>query len=114
MNNQPHHFEIIDNQVNIRLYGDLHGDRAAIFREQALLYIEQGYQDFNVNLSEVSDINSTGLGALVNIQKKIQQCGGQVTLHNLQDSVKTAFQRTRLYKAFVISEIPEIDPLTLQ
>ena len=97
-----HHFEVIGNHVKIRLSGGLLGDRAAIFREKTLHYIEQGYQDFTVNLTEVDDINSTGLGALVNIQKRIQQNGGRVTLHGLQESVRLAFQRTRLHKAFAI------------
>ncbi|HWR38961.1 MAG TPA: STAS domain-containing protein [Patescibacteria group bacterium] len=104
---QLHHFEVDGDQVNIHLVGDLLGDRAAIFREKTLQYIEQGFQHFTVNLEAVDDINSTGLGALVNIQKRIRQNGGHVTLHGLQGSVRTAFQRTRLHKAFSITETPE-------
>ena len=103
---QIHQFEILGDQVQVHLQGELCGDRAAVFREKTLRYLEQGYQDFAVHLTQVNEINSTGLGALINLQKRIHQNGGQVVLYGLQGNVWTAFQRTRLHKAFQISALP--------
>ena len=50
----------------------------------------------------MSGINSTGLGMLVNIQKRALQNGGSITIAGLDGSVKAAFDRTRLTRAFTI------------
>ncbi|QDR81418.1 anti-anti-sigma factor [Sporomusa termitida] len=96
---------IIDNcQVTAILTGNLQGELAAGIRETMLTYIADGYCNFNVNLTKVNTINSTGLGMLVNIQKRALQQGGNISLEGLQGTVKAAFDRTRLSKAFTILE----------
>lgn len=99
MENQE--FVIVDNQVVINLTGDLQGELATAIREAVLGYIDDGYPNFRLNFSRVSGINSTGLGMLVNIQKRALQNGG-ITIAGLDGSVKAAFDRTRLTRAFTI------------
>ncbi|HWR08803.1 STAS domain-containing protein [Sporomusa sp.] len=94
---------IIENcQVIASLAGNLQGELAAQIRETMLTYIADGYCNFSVDFSKVNDINSTGLGMLVNIQKRALQQGGDIIIHGLQGTVKVAFDRTRLSKAFTI------------
>lgn len=96
---------ILDNcQVTAILTGDLQGQLAAGIRETLLAYLADGYCNLNVNLANVHTINATGLGMLVNIQKRACQQGGNITLEGLQGTVKAAFDRTRLSKAFTIQE----------
>lgn len=100
MENQQ--FLIEDNQVIISLTGELQGELAAAIRETMLGYIEDGHPNFRLDFSNVSGINSTGLGMLVNIQKRAVQNGGDVALCGLAGIVKAAFDRTRLTRAFTI------------
>ncbi|WP_425058055.1 hypothetical protein SCACP_26970 [Sporomusa carbonis] len=100
MNNQE--FIVVDSQVIVNLAGNLQGKIAAQVRETMLKYIENGYYNFKVDFSNVTDINSTGLGMLVNIQKRTLQNGGDIIIHGLHGIVKAAFDRTRLTKAFNI------------
>lgn len=107
MRNQE--FIIENSQVNAVLAGNLQGELAAGIRETMLTYIADGYCNFNVNLAKVTTINSTGLGILVNIQKRACQQGGTISLEGLQGTVKAAFDRTRLNKAFTIRECTGTD-----
>lgn len=95
-------FLVENSQVVVTLAGSLQGELAAQIREAVLTYIADGYYDFKVDFSKVNTINSTGLGMLVNIQKHALQQGGDIIIHGLQGTVKAAFDRTRLSKAFTI------------
>lgn len=95
-------FHIIGNQVVVSLAGNLQGELAAKVRETILSYIADGYFHFKVDFSQVTDINSTGLGMLVNVQKRAMQNGGNIIINGLHGTVQTAFNRTRLSKAFTI------------
>lgn len=100
MENQE--FFIENSQVIASLAGNLQGELAAQIRETMLTYIADGYCNFNVDFSKVSNINSTGLGMLVNIQKRAAQQGGVIILQGLHGTAQAAFERTRLSKAFTI------------
>ncbi|SMC46712.1 STAS domain-containing protein [Sporomusa malonica] len=100
MKNQK--FLVENSQVVVNLVGSLQGELAAQVRETMLTYISDGYCDFKVDFSNVNNINSTGLGMLVNIQKRALQQGGDIIIHGLHGTVKAAFDRTRLSKAFTI------------
>lgn len=96
-------FFIAGNQVIAKLAGNLQGTVAAQVRETLLQYIEDGYACFKIDFSNVHNIDATGLGILVTIQKRTLQHGGNIVLEGLHDSVKIAFERTRLSKAFTIA-----------
>lgn len=100
MNHQA--FDIIDSQVIVTLAGNLQGKLAAQVRKTILSYIADGYYNFKVDFSQVNDINSTGLGMLVNVQKHANQHGGNIIIEGLHGSAQVAFNRTRLNKAFII------------
>ncbi|MDF2569881.1 MAG: anti-anti-sigma factor [Sporomusa sp.] len=105
MDNQK--FLIENGQVIASLVGSLQGELAAQVRETMMTYIADGYCDFRVDFSNVNNINSTGLGMLVNIQKRALQSGGDVVIQGLQGAVKDAFDRTRLSRAFIILDSPK-------
>jgi len=100
MENQE--FLVESNQVTANLSGNLQGELAARIRETLLTYIENGHCSLKVDFSNVTNIDSTGLGILVTVQKRSLQNGGDMVLHGLHGNVKAAFDRTRLSKAFSI------------
>ena len=101
---ESHKFLIENSQVIANLTGSLQGEAAAQLRATLLTYIADGYNSFAVDFSHVSNIDSTGLGILVTIQKRALQSGGSITIQGLHGTVKTAFDRTRLSKAFTIAD----------
>lgn len=95
-------FLVENDQIIANLSGKLQGEVAAQVREKLLTYIADGYCQFKLDFSHVCNIDSTGLGILVTIQKRVLKSGGNIILQGLQGPVKLAFDRTRLSKAFTI------------
>ena len=65
---------------------------------------EMNNDDLVLDFKRVSFIDSSCLGALVAITKKIRESGGDIKIANLNDDVRSIFQITRLDKIFDIHE----------
>lgn len=64
--------------------------------------IDQGYSNILLNLSNISRIDGTGLGSLLNLQKFALYNGITVRLYGLQPYVAQMMFQTRLNKVFDI------------
>jgi anti-sigma B factor antagonist len=75
---------------------------AADFRAMLLSLIEQGHHRLVVDLSEVSFIDSSGLGALVSALKTLKRSdnGGDVRLARVQAPVLSLLEIIRLNRVF--------------
>jgi anti-sigma B factor antagonist len=82
---------------------------AAQFRAALLDLIEQGHRSLVVDMSEVSFIDSSGLGALVSALKalKTQERNGDIRLANVQQPVVALLEIIRLQRVF--SSYPSVD-----
>ena len=82
---------------------------AGQFRAALLQLIEQGHRSLVVDMSEVSFIDSSGLGALVSALKalKTQERNGDIKLANLQQPVVALLEIIRLQRVF--SSYPSVD-----
>lgn len=96
---------IINQQIHIVLSGKIYIDEATLVREKLFPYIEQGYRDFIFDIRDVHYIDSSGLGVMIAIQKRIMPKGGGVKIKGLNGTVKELFELTRLTKVFEI--LPE-------
>ncbi len=52
-------------------------------------------------------IDSSGLGALVSLSKKIREAGGDLRLSGLNDDLRTLFELTKLDTLFTICDSVE-------
>jgi len=77
-------------------------DEVVTFRIEINKQIEEGQTDFIFNFSECDFMDSTGLGALVDIYKKCAENGGSIRLKSLKPEVEKLFKLTRLDKVFEI------------
>ena len=78
-------------------------DEAAQCREEMKLLIEQGEKNFVMDFSKCNFIDSTGLGVLVAVYKKIVEVNGSFELHSINnEQVLKIFKLTRLDSVFVI------------
>jgi anti-sigma B factor antagonist len=75
---------------------------AVRFKERLVGLIEGGRAKIVVDLSLVEFIDSSGLGALVSLLKRIGR-GGEIAICGLQTPVATMFRATRMDKVFQIS-----------
>jgi anti-sigma B factor antagonist len=69
--------------------------------------IEAGERRFVLDFGDTGYIDSSGLGALVSIARKVREEGGDIRLSGLNDDLRSLFELTKLDTLFVISETPE-------
>jgi len=72
------------------------------FREEFYLNFNNSVIHLELDFSNCSFIDSTGLGVLVSIFKKIKENEGELVLLNMSTDVLKVFQMTRLDKVFTI------------
>jgi anti-sigma B factor antagonist len=76
-------------------------------KQKVLDELEKGERKFLVDFSLTGYIDSSGLGVLVSLSKKIREQGGELRLANLNDDLKTLFELTKLDTLFQISDSRE-------
>ncbi len=69
--------------------------------------LERGERRLLVDFSRTGYIDSSGLGALVSISKRIREMGGELRLSGLNDDLRSLFELTKLDTLFAITETPE-------
>jgi len=69
--------------------------------------LEQGERRFLIDFSRTGYIDSSGLGALVSISKKVREQGGELRLSGLNEDLRSLFELTKLDTLFAIAETPE-------
>ena len=97
-------FQIIESggKVNVTLSGNLYVESVTKLREECLQYIADGKIHFVFDMHNLEYIDSSGLGVLITVQKRVLQRGGKVIIRNMRGTVKELFELTRLDKVFDI------------
>ena len=88
--------------VAIDLSGVLDIDSADEFRQATGRMVDAGVVRFALGLEEVDYLDSSGLGALVALQRQVKSRSGDVELHGLQPAVRGVIELTRLDRVFTI------------
>jgi anti-sigma B factor antagonist len=76
-------------------------------KQKILDELEKGQRKVLVDFARTGYIDSSGLGVLVSLAKKIRDMGGDLRLANLNDDLQTLFELTKLDTLFQISETRE-------
>jgi anti-sigma B factor antagonist len=66
--------------------------------------LEAGERRFVVDFGPTAYIDSSGLGALVSINKKVREADGELRLAGLNEDLRALFELTKLDTLFAISE----------
>jgi anti-sigma B factor antagonist len=80
------------------------GEGASALREMIRGLVAKGNKKILLNLSDVSYIDSSGIGELVSGFTTVTNGGGQLKLLNLNKRVKDLLQITKLYTVFDVHE----------
>jgi anti-sigma B factor antagonist len=73
-------------------------------KKRILDELDKGTRKVLIDFDRTGYIDSSGLGVLVSLAKKIRDMGGELRLANLNDDLQTLFELTKLDTLFQISE----------
>jgi anti-sigma B factor antagonist len=76
-------------------------------KQKVLEELENGERKFVVDFEKTGYIDSSGLGVLVSLSKKVREQGGELRLANLNEDLKTLFELTKLDTLFHIADSRE-------
>jgi anti-sigma B factor antagonist len=72
-------------------------------KQQVIDALDGGARKFVVDFSRTGYIDSSGLGVLVSLSKKIREHGGDLRLAGLNEDLQTLFELTKLDTLFAIT-----------
>jgi anti-sigma B factor antagonist len=73
-------------------------------KQKVLEELEGGERKFLIDFTNTGYIDSSGLGVLVSLSKKIREQGGELRLANLNEDLRTLFELTKLDTLFSIAD----------
>ena len=76
-------------------------------KQQVIDALEGGARKFVVDFTRTGYIDSSGLGVLVSLSKKIREHGGDLRLAGLNEDLQTLFELTKLDTLFQIADTRE-------
>lgn len=82
--------------------GDMDIYTSGEFRDQALRSFEENKADLLIDGEKLDYIDSTGLGALIGILKKVKENNHKIYLSNIKPNIRKLFDITELDKLFII------------
>jgi anti-sigma B factor antagonist len=96
-----------DGVVVVDVDGQLIVSNRQELKQKLLDELEKGGKKFLIDFAKTGYIDSSGLGVLVSLSKRIREQGGELRLANLNDDLKTLFELTKLDTLFQIAETRE-------
>ena len=93
-----------DDVTLIEVGGQLIVGNRQLLKEQVLDRLERVDREFIVDFSKTDYIDSSGLGVLVTLSKKIREQRGQLSLVSLSEDLRTLFELTKLDTLFIFSD----------
>lgn len=88
--------------LTVKLAGKIYAHDAGSFRADVLEKIENGITDVVLDLAELTYIDSTGLGVIITIHKRLKEKDGKMLVKGAQGLPAELFKRTRLDKVLNI------------
>lgn len=96
------------NDVNVLyLQGSLTVATTQDFFSGIVSLVEEGETKFLLQLSSVDFIDSTGLGTIVRVSKRVREAKGKLSLADAQPKILALFELTRLDKILLIHKTEE-------
>ena len=93
-----------DDVTLIEVEGQLIVGNRQELKQQVLEQLEGGDQKFVIDFANTGYIDSSGLGVLVSLSKKIREQGGELRLSSLNEDLRTLFELTKLDTLFRITD----------
>lgn len=94
-----------DDKQNINILkpiGDMDIYTSPVFKEEVLKAYGLNKTDILIDGEDLEYIDSTGLGALISILKKLKENDNNIYLKNIKSNIRKLFAITELDKLFII------------
>ncbi|MGF1461547.1 MAG: STAS domain-containing protein [Leptolyngbyaceae cyanobacterium] len=91
--------------ANVRILepaGILDGTKAEAFRQEVDAALEDGVETLLIDLKDISFVDSSGLGILVVVLKKVRSCNKEMYVCSINDQVKMLFELTSMDRVFEV------------
>lgn len=95
-------FDQSKNIWKVQIFGEIDIYNSAQLKESLSKLIEEKASDLQIHCDNLEYIDSTGLGSLVSILKKVKQYNGNIHLLSVKPNVYKIFKITGLNKVFII------------
>ena len=92
----------------VRVEGQLVVGNRNELKEHLQGLLEKGERRFLIDFAQTGYIDSSGLGALVALARKVREEGGDLRLSGLNEDLRSLFELTKLDTLFAITETPEL------
>lgn len=92
----------VDDATVVELRGEINLHRSPIVHETLLEESEKRPARLVIDLHDVPHLDSSGLGTLVDVMRRVKAYGGQMALVGLTPRVRDVFEITRLDQFFAI------------
>ena len=99
--------EKVDGVLVVDVEGQLIVGNRQELKQKVLEELNNGERKFVVDFEKTGYIDSSGLGVLVSLSKKVREQGGELRLANLNEDLKTLFELTKLDTLFHIADSRE-------
>jgi anti-sigma B factor antagonist len=76
-------------------------------KQKILAAMEAGDHKFVIDFAQTGYIDSSGLGVLLSLAKKVREQGGDLRLAGLNDDLRTLFELTKLDTLFTLVDSVE-------
>ena len=96
--------EKINDVLVVDVEGQLIVGNRQELKQKLLEELQNGQLKFVVDFEKTGYIDSSGLGVLVSLSKKIREQGGELRLANLNEDLRTLFELTKLDTLFHIAD----------
>jgi len=94
-----------DDVLTVAVDGHLVVANRQEFKQLVLDEVEQGARRVLIDFTDTGYIDSSGLGALVSLGKRIREHGGELRLSGLNEDLRTLFELTRLDTLFHLYDL---------
>ncbi len=95
----------VGDRTVIEVKGEIDVYTAPALREEITSLVDAEHTDIVVDLSQVSFMDSTGLGVLVGALKKVRTLGGDLALVINEEKILKVFRITALTQVFTIYSV---------
>ena len=93
-------FNVEKNVWNVALIGELDVSSAEVFKKSLNDLVDENSQNIKIDLDKLEYIDSTGLGVMVGVLKRLKVNGKGIYLSNPKSNVRKILEITGLDKIF--------------
>ncbi len=91
-----------DRETKVAVSGEIDIYTAQQFKKRLYQIVDNSTKDIVIDCSDLSYIDSTGLGIFVGALKKARLTDRNISLENIRENIKKLFNITGLDKLFII------------